>query len=156
MDWAQLSPCLALMAYALGAGLLTALGRWELYGVKQAFVSRYITFGTLFWVAVFLLVMFAIAKTPSKTHRVTFGMLGLLFVLKIGNVPSVVQKSVRISHEVADAAQLVAETYPDVTPDQYSILHSPVQKIEPYLQTLAEHEASLFAGSNEPAPRLDE
>ncbi|MEO1324208.1 MAG: hypothetical protein AAFV59_14500 [Pseudomonadota bacterium] len=156
LDWRDLSPLLALAAYAIGAGLLTALGRWELYGVKQAFVSRYITFGTLFWIAVFLLAMLAIAKTPGRPHRVMYGLLGLLFVLKIGNIPSVVQKSVRISGEIAAAAELVAADYPDVTPDQYQVLHSPLQKIEPYLDTLAAHEVSLFANRPEDAPLEDE
>lgn len=145
MDWTQLSPVLALAIYALGAGLLTALGRWELYGVKQAFVSRYITFGTLFWIAVFLLTVLAIAKTSGNKHRVVYGLLGLLFVLKLGNIPSVVQKSVRISNDVARAAQLVAANYPDASPEDYAVLHSPLQKIEPYLETLAEHDASLFS-----------
>lgn len=138
------SPFLALAAFSLGSGLLTAIGRWEAFGVQHAFVSRYISFGSFFWIAVFTLAIFAITMTPHKTHKRTFAVLGLLFVLKLGNIPSVIQKSVKISNQIAMASDQLAATYPDTLPEAYTVLHSPFQKIEPHLETLSEHEASLF------------
>lgn len=142
--WKGVAPFLALAAYSMGAGLLTALGRWEVYGVKQAFVSRYITFGTFFWIAVFALAVFALAKSHHPSRRVVFGFLGLLFVLKLGNIPSVVQKTVGLSNDIKATALVLAAEYPDVTPEQYSVLHHPLQDIESRLGTLKSHDVSLF------------
>lgn len=139
-----IAPFLALAVFSLGSGLLTAIGRWEAFGLQHAFVSRYISFGTFFWIAVFVLAIFAIAKTPHKTHKRTFAVLGLLFVLKLGNIPSVVQKSIRISNQVSIASDQLAASYPDLPPEVYVSLHSPFQKIEPQLDTLSQYEASLF------------
>lgn len=144
-----IAPFLSLAAFAAGSGLLTAIGRYEAFGVKQAFVSRYISFGTPFWIAVFVLAVFAIAKTGSKSHRILFGVLGLMFVLKIGNIPSVVQKSVKISNQISVAAETLVENDPNMTPDQYSVLHSPLQTIEPQIEILRTHEASLFSHASE-------
>lgn len=151
------APLLALAAFSLGSGLLTAIGRWESFGVQHAFVSRYISFGSFFWIAVFVLAVFAIAKTSHKTHKRTFTVLSLLFVMKLGNIPSVVQKSVEISNQVSLASQQLVIAYPEVPPETYAVLHNPLQTIEPELDLLFEHKASLFlsvpnAEDSEPLP----
>ncbi len=137
-------PFLAMAAYSIGAGLLTGFGRWEDFGVQQAFVSRYISFGTPFWISVFVLAAFAIEKTQHRSHKRTFAVLGLLLVLKLANVPSVVQKQVKISGEIAHAADHIIAAYPEIPPDMHAVLHSPDQQIEPHLETLATHRVSLF------------
>lgn len=143
--WAALAPFLSMAVFAFGSGLLTAFGRWESFGVKQAFVSRYITFGTFFWIAVFVIAALAIARSSHQTHRRMFGLLGLLLVLKIGNIPSVVQKSVRLSNDIQTAAEHLAEDYPNAAADQYNVLHSPLQTVDPHIDTLAAHRVSLFS-----------
>lgn len=139
------APLLALAAFSLGSGLLTAIGRWESFGVQHAFVSRYISFGSFFWIAVFVLAVFAVAKTAHKTHKRTFAVLGLLFVMKLGNIPSIVQKSVKISNQVSLASQQLVIAYPEAPPETYAVLHNPVQTIQPQLDLLFEYKASLFA-----------
>lgn len=148
------APFLALAAYSCGAGLLTAFGRWEVFGVKQAFVSRYISFGTFFWIAAFTLTLIAIARSSHASRKIVIGLVGLLFVLKIGNIPSVVQKTVGLSQEVRIAAEQLAETYPETPPQDYAILHQPGQVIDPRLDVLRTHQVSLFrdARTNEEAP----
>ena len=143
--WAGLAPFLSMAGFAFGSGLLTAFGRWETFGVKQAFVSRYITFGTFFWIAVFVVAALAIAKSSHQTHRRLFGVLGLLLVLKIGNIPSVVQKSVRLSNDIRAAAEHLAENHPNAAVDHYKVLHSPLQTVDPQIETLATHRVSLFS-----------
>lgn len=143
-DWSAAAPYIAMAAYAFGAGFLTALGRWEQFGTQHAFVSRYISFGTFFWIAVFVMAVFAIERTSHRTHKRTFAVLGLLLVLKLGNIPSVVQKQVRVSGEIAAAAEHVAETYPNIAPEMYAELHAPTQYIEPHLKTLFVNRASFF------------
>lgn len=147
--WRGTAPFLALAAYSMGAGLLTAIGRWEGFGVKHAFVSRYISFGTFFWMAVFALALFAIARSQTGSRKVAIGFLGLLFVLKLGNIPSVVQKTVGISNEIKAAAHVLATDYPDAAPEQYSILHQDGQEIGQRLDVLKTHEVSLFRFSSE-------
>ncbi len=137
---------LALAAYTVGSGFLTALGRWEMFGVNQAFVSRYISFGTFFWIAAFGLVVLALVHTKEQRHRTVFVLIGLLFVLKIGNIPSVVQKSIMLSNQIEIAADGLKQTYPDTPPAAYSVLHSPAQNIDPHLEDLQLNGASLFAG----------
>ena len=144
------APFLALAAYSFGAGLLTAFGRWEVFGVKQAFVSRYISFGTFFWIAVFTLTLIAIARSSHAARKVALGLVGLLFVLKIGNIPSVVQKTVDLSNEVRIAAERLAETYPNTPPEDYAILHQPGQVIDPRLGVLREHQVSVFKNASAP------
>ena len=154
--WTRTAPLLALAAYAVGAALLTALGRWEMYGVKQAFVSRYISFGNLFWIAVFALAILVIARLRDRSHRVLIGLLGLLFVLKIANQPSVIQKTVRLSKSIEASAETLAATYPNTPPEDYAILHNPLQTIERDLSTLQTHRVSLFADGPRPDPAPDE
>jgi hypothetical protein len=143
------SPLLALAAYSMGAGLLTAIGRWEGFGVKHAFVSRYISFGTLFWIAVFVLALIAIARSRGVPRKVALGTIGLLFVLKIGNIPSVVQKTVGLSNEIRAASVVLAEQYPDTAPEDYTVLHQPGQEIDSRLEVLYEHRVSLFSTTPE-------
>ena len=47
---ARVRPWLALMAFALGCALLTALGRAGSFGADHAFVTRYASFALLFWI----------------------------------------------------------------------------------------------------------
>ncbi|MEL7111898.1 MAG: hypothetical protein AAFZ74_01885 [Pseudomonadota bacterium] len=146
-----IAPFLAMAAYAIGSGLLTAIGRWEMFGVKQAFVSRYISFGTLFWIAIFVLVVFAIAKTRPQRHRTVLALMGLLFVLKLGNIPSVVQKTVGISQQIETSVETLRQTYPNTAPATFGVLHHPAQNIEPRLQELYAYRASLFSNLEAPA-----
>lgn len=46
----RLRPWLALMAFALGCALLTALGRAGTFGAGHAFVTRYASFSLPFWI----------------------------------------------------------------------------------------------------------
>lgn len=143
--WRATLPFLAMAAYAFGSGFLTALGRWEAFGIHQAFVSRYITFGTFFWIAIFAITIFAIAKTNHRTHKRTFSVLGLLLVLKIANQPSVIIKQIELSQEIAQSARELASAYPEITAEMYAVLHAPAQRIEPDLEILYAHRVSLFA-----------
>ncbi len=147
--WQGAAPFLALAAYSMGAGLLTAIGRWETFGAKHAFVSRYISFGTFFWIAVFALALFAIARNQNASRKVAIGAVGLLFVMKLGNIPSVVQKTVGLSNDIKTAAHTLAEDYPDAAPEDFSILHQPGQEIGPRLEMLKTHEVSLFRAAPE-------
>nr|WP_070960813.1 hypothetical protein [Hyphomonas sp. Mor2] len=144
------SPFLALAAYSMGAGLLTAIGRWEGFGVKHAFVSRYISFGTFFWIAVFVLALIAISKSSHVSRKLAMGVLGLFFVLKLGNMPSVVQKTVELSNDIHTVSKTLADKYPDIAAEEYSILYHPGQEIGPRIEVLKAHRVSFFHDAPEP------
>ena len=78
-------------------------------------------------------------------HKRTFAFLGLFLVMKIGNQPSVVWSNVRLSNSIAQAAEELVASYPNTEPEDYSALHASFQVIDPYLETLYENLASLFA-----------
>ncbi|MEM7459490.1 MAG: hypothetical protein AAF331_08495 [Pseudomonadota bacterium] len=143
--WSGAAPFLAMAAYSLGSGLLTALGRLEMFGVKQAFVSRYITFGSLFWMAVFGLTILAIIRTRPRKYRGVIALLGLLFVLKLGNIPSVVQKSVKLSNLIEAEVNLLVASPGDPLPKDYQSLHQPAHDISDQILILKDHRASLYA-----------
>ena len=143
--WQASLPFLALAAYAIGSGMLTALGRWASFGSDQAFVPRYISFGNFFWIAVFALAIFAIAKSSHRTHKRTFAFLGLFLVMKIGNQPSVIWGHVRLSNNIAQAAEQLVASYPNTQPEDYSALHASFQNIDPHLEILYQYRVSLFA-----------
>ena len=138
---------LSLAVFAFGSGLLTSLGRWEVYGANQAFVDRLVSFGTFFWIGVFVLAALAIVKRGGMPQKRILAVLGLLLVLKIGNVPGNVQKKVEHSYAVREAANILADNYPDVSAAEYSILYAPEQraKVEQYVRTLWIHKVSVFA-----------
>lgn len=143
--WRASLPFLAMAAYAAGSGLLTALGRWAAFGSDQAFTARYISFGNFYWIAVFTLAIFAIAKSSHRTHKRTFAFLGLFLIMKIGNQPSVIQRNVKLSNNIAQAAEQVAASYPHTSAEQYSNWHASFQDIDPLLEALYQNRASLFA-----------
>ena len=147
----NVSPFLALVAFAFGAGLLTALGRWEMFGTNQAFVDRLVSFGTFFWIGVFVLASLAVVKQGGMSNRRILGVLGLFLLLKLSNIPGEVQKKVEHSFAVREAAKVLSENYPDVSPTEYSILYAPEQraKVEEYLRTLWVHKVSVFARNRE-------
>lgn len=149
----SVSPFLSLAVFALGSGLLTALGRWEEFGANQAFVDRHVSFGQFFWIAVFVLGLFALAKRgaiPLKRSLVVFG-LWLLFVLKITNIPGDVREHVERSTHIREVAKILSENYPDVKPTQYSRLYHLPQKatVEQNLRTMWTHKVSVFSRNRE-------
>ncbi len=149
----DISPCLSLVVFALGTGLLTALGRWEEFGAKQAFVDRHISFGQFFWIAVFVLGLIALSKrgaTPEKRSLVVCG-LWLVFVLKITNVPGDVREHVERSLHIREVARILLENYPNVKPTAYSRLYHLPQKatVEQGLETMWTHKVSVFAQNRE-------
>lgn len=64
---AAATPWTALAGYAVGSGLLAAVGRLEL-GLAQAMSSRYILFSNFFWLALFGLLLLG-AEAPESTLR---------------------------------------------------------------------------------------
>ncbi|MCY4591654.1 MAG: hypothetical protein OXE86_14035 [Alphaproteobacteria bacterium] len=149
----NLSPFLSLAIFALGSGLLTALGRWEEFGANQAFVDRHVTFGQFFWIAVFVLGVLALVKRgaiPEKRSLVVFG-LWLLFVLKITNIPGDVREHVERSIHIKEVARILSEDYPDVKPTEYSRLYHLPQKasVEQNLKTMWTHKVGVFAQNRE-------
>ena len=143
--WSGTAPFLAMVAYSFGSGGLTALGRLHMFGTDQAFVSRYITFGTPFWIAVFSLVLLAMAGRPTQKYRGLIAFLGLLFILKLGNIPSVVSKSVQLSKQIQATAEQLHAMPVEPRPEDYLNLHHPAHNIEGRVEVLRQNRVSVYA-----------
>lgn len=149
----DISPFLSLVVFALGSGLLTALGRWEEFGANQAFVDRHVSFGQFFWIAVFVLALIALVNrgaTPEKRSLVVFG-LWVLFTLKVTNLPGDVREHVERSVHIKEVEKVLSENYPHIQPTEYSRLYHLPQKatVEQGLETMWIHKVSVFARNRE-------
>ena len=149
----SVAPFLSLAVFALGSGLLTALGRWEEFGANQAFVDRHVSFGQFFWIAVFVLGVFALVKWDAipKKRSLVLGGLCLLFMLKVTNIPGDVREHVERSIHIKEVAKVLSENYPDVKRTEYSRLYHLPQTatVEQNLKTMWTHKVSVFARNRE-------
>lgn len=104
---ARARPWLALMAFALGCALLTALGRAGSFGADHAFVTRYASFALLFWIGWLGLLVLAWGDAGTPWRRwVRPLLLATLFFATANGVH--LAKKARSTHQraVAFAAQI--------------------------------------------------
>ena len=150
-------PILALMAYAAGSALLTSYGRWQDFGVKQAFSNRYITFGNFYWIGIFVLCILASGKasmksSPIRISRILIGICSLLLVLKSGNSIGAAYKRILHAQTMNSAAEQIVTQYSDHNKELYKTFSSPHQNINPRLDILKKNNVSLFRGVKKQTP----
>ncbi|MEM9284982.1 MAG: GtrA family protein [Pseudomonadota bacterium] len=142
-----LKPSLAFVTLALGAGGMTALGRWAVFGANQAFVGRYITFGNLFWIGTVILFVWSLRHATGAVRSIGIGFLCLLMVMKaIGCFNSATKWAGRRS-DILDSAQFIAACYPELPIEKRREIAHDTQPIEPRLAVLVREEVSVFGGS---------
>ena len=142
----SLAPALALMLYAGGAGMLTGLGRLDVFGADTAFLGRYITFANLYWIGLIGLV-FAVRPVMSKrTNRGLGVYLGLLVAMKLGTVGNVVSSALPHAQEVRQAAVQLRACYPDTDRATLEAFFGPTQmrRAKRHLEYLEANQVSLF------------
>ena len=99
---ARARPWLALMAFALGCALLTALGRAGSFGADHAFVTRYASFALLFWIGWLGLLVLAWGDAGTAWRRwVRPLLLATLFFATANGVH--LAKKARTTHQRAAA-----------------------------------------------------
>lgn len=112
-DRSAASPWLGLVLFGAFAGVLTAAGRVGAYGPDQAFVTRYVSFSSMFWLGWLGLV--AVAGTVSdKPARWPLRAVAAMAVLAVFNALHMTRKAAHVAAEARDIAQTLRATYPDV------------------------------------------
>lgn len=138
---------LALILYALGGGLITALARVS-FGIDQALVSRYISFSNLFWIGALALAVLAGSTLRSKlAKRSLTTFIVLVVLLKVGNVANVViDKDVPGDHaRMVQAARQLREDYlANRNSTAIAVVAAPTQPVPRWLPILHRDGASIF------------
>ena len=111
---ARARPWLALMAFALGCALLTALGRAGSFGTDHAFVTRYASFALLFWIGWLGLLVLAWGDAGTAWPRwVRPLLLATVFFAAVNGVH--LAKKARTAHQRAAAfAAQIRSGYPQL------------------------------------------
>ncbi len=145
------APFFAFMAYGVGAGLLTALGRSGAFGTDQAFVGRYISFGNFFWIGLLCLMLLLLRPAHMRASRryAAAGFFALTVVLKIGNSINVANDFIENYPARRQAAATLREAWPRIDEDALAHYAAPQQNVKARLDFLAENRLSLFAGKSE-------
>lgn len=134
---------LALIAFALGAGLLTALGRWAEFGPDQAFANRYITLSNNAWLGLVILTLCLSARLTGTLKLLVLAGLCVLGAAKMLNNASAINTAM-LAQEVNAHAAALACAYPEIPPQTRALMSAPGQDIDAHLAVLKAREASLF------------
>lgn len=103
-----------LMVFAMGAGLLTAFGRAAVFGADHAFVTRYVSFSSLFWIGWFGLMLLALPGLSRTWRRVMLGLAGLFVTCALFNAVHMVKKAGEVAARADATAALIRSQYPQV------------------------------------------
>jgi hypothetical protein len=107
---------IGLFVVGAASALLTAYGRVDAYGADQAFVTRYVSFSSVFWIGWLGL----LAQFPRDTRRRAIGagiVASLFAALAVFNAAHLMKKAATVARRAQATAQTIRQTYPDV-PEQ--------------------------------------
>lgn len=139
-------PWLAMIAFAVGAALLTAPGRIA-FGADQAFVSRYITFGNFFWLGLILLwweVQRLLPPLTRKRQKIAIGCVIVICAMKLGNAIQVSHKNAKTAIEFSAIAETLAAEHPMASDALYEKIYYDARYARERIDTLQAHGLSLF------------
>ena len=112
----QARPWLALMAFAIGCAVLTALGRAAPFGVDHAFVTRYGSFALLFWIGWMGLMVLASQQGGGSWRRWSRALLALTVVFAFANGVHMAKKAITVHERAVAYAAQIRQHYPTVDP----------------------------------------
>ncbi|MBY9066680.1 GtrA family protein [Hyphomonas sp. WL0036] len=144
--WKALSAArglLALAAFAVGAGILTALGRWAEFGPDQAFANRYITLSNNAWLSLVVLGLCLSARWTGALKLTALAGLCLFVGAKTLNDASALNTA-RLATDVNARGAALACSYPEIPEETRALIAAPSQDLEAQLAILQAHEANLF------------
>lgn len=119
----QARPWLAWIAFAIGAGLLAAAGRAGTFGAEHAFVTRYVSFSTMFWVGGFALLALALDRRPRGSLRTLRACAACVVILAVANAVHLAKQARDIGHAADATAHEVRTQWPDVDPALLGDIH---------------------------------
>lgn len=111
-----LLPWLALMLFGVGCALMTAMGRAGEYGADHAFVTRYVSFASLFWFGWVGLMLLAWGDVQPAWRRWVRPLLWLLLVFLLGNGVHLVKQARELHARAEGYAVHIRSRYPAVDP----------------------------------------
>lgn len=101
-------PWLALVAFATGCAMLTALGRAEAFGADHAFVTRYVSFSSLFWLGWLGLILAAFHEHRTWSRGVQ-RLIAVTVALAVVNGVHLGKKAHRVHERSVAWAQHIGE-----------------------------------------------
>jgi hypothetical protein len=110
------SPWCGLLIFASVGALLTAIGRAPLFGTDHAFVSRYVSFSSLFWLGVVGLMAMRrhdVAQSP-RVGAWTVRAAALVFAMALINAQHLARKAASVATSSRELAAAICATYPAV------------------------------------------
>lgn len=102
------------MVFAIGAGVLTAFGRATAFGADHAFVTRYVSFSSLFWIGWFGLLLLALPDLSRRWRSSVLVLAGLITSFAVLNGLHMVKKAHEVAARASETAQLIRSQYPSV------------------------------------------
>jgi hypothetical protein len=99
-------------AFAVFAAVLTALGRAVSFGAEQAFVTRYVSFSSVFWIGWFGLM--ALAHRAGMVRRWQSALVVLVVVFAVANALQMIGKAGRLGASSRETAAHIRAAWPDV------------------------------------------
>lgn len=104
--------CFAL--FAVVSAVLTALGRASAFGVDHAFVTRYVSFSSLFWVGWLGLMITAVRPGVRGWRSWPRWLMGLAMVFAVANALHMIKQAAEVGEESRATAARIRATYPAV------------------------------------------
>jgi hypothetical protein len=98
--------------FALFAAVLTALGRAGPFGAEQAFVTRYVSFSSVFWIGWFGLM--ALAHRAGVVRRWQSALVVLVAVFAVANALQMIGKAKKVGATSRATAAHLRAAWPDV------------------------------------------
>lgn len=98
--------------FALFAAMLTALGRALPFGAEHAFVTRYVSFSSVFWIGWFGLM--ALAHRAGAVRRWQSVLVALVAVFAVANALHMIGKAAKVGATSRDTAAHIRDTWPNV------------------------------------------
>jgi hypothetical protein len=114
---AELLPWLALMAFGVGCAVLTAIGRAGEFGAGHAFVTRYVSFSSLFWFGWVGLMLVAWRDAPRAWPRLVRPLLALLFAFALANGLHLAKQAREVHARAVSYADHIRSHYPALDPE---------------------------------------
>ncbi|MGH8084167.1 MAG: hypothetical protein ACREPV_02715 [Lysobacter sp.] len=107
-------PWLGFFLFGIFSALLTALGRAEAFGPDHAFVTRYVSFSSVFWLGWAGLVVIASRIEAGAWGKWRMRLAVTVMVLGAANALHMIKQAAEVGAETRDVANQVRDSYPNV------------------------------------------
>ena len=110
-DRRECLPWLGLCLFAGCAAVLVAIGRAASFGEAHSFVTRYVTFSSLFWIGWIGLMGMRLAKDARRGATIAIAVVAMFAV---ANAIHMINKARQVGEHTANVASTIHTSYPDV------------------------------------------